>query len=121
MESQLYLNICSIPGGRIYQIFDVTIEIMMTSDDVLHRKAEMRAREKMEFYTHFTIFILVNLLLWGIWFVTDSSSFPWPVFVTFGWGIGITAHFVNSILSLGMAEKMIEKEYEKLKRKEGRP
>jgi hypothetical protein len=74
-----------------------------------------------EFYTHFSIYVMVNLLLWGMWYVTDSGAFPWPLFVTFGWGIGITAHFVNSFISLGMAERMTEKEYERLKKKEGRP
>jgi hypothetical protein len=58
-----------------------------------------------EFYLHLFIFIGVNLLLWGIWyFIRPSTGFflwladipiPWPLIVTFAWGIGLIGHFLN--------------------------
>ena len=84
------------------------------SDEELRRKAEKRAEEKIGFYTHFAIYIIVNLFLIAIWAVT-GAGFPWFIFPLFGWGIGITAHFVSVFAGTGFAERLAEKEYERLK------
>jgi hypothetical protein len=91
----------------------------MTSDEELRKKAKKRAEEKMGFYTHFTIYILVNLLLYAIWWINHGpSTHPWPIWATLGWGIGIVAHFLGVFVGSGFEEKLGEKEYKKLKEKD---
>ena len=88
----------------------------MVSDEELRRKAEKRAEEKVGFYTHFGIYIMVNILLIAIWYATSGpDSFPWFIFPLFGWGIGIVAHLIGAFATTGFQDKIAQKEYEKLK------
>jgi hypothetical protein len=34
------------------------------------------------------------MFLWGVWAVTTGlGSYPWPVWVTLGWGIGVVMNW----------------------------
>jgi uncharacterized membrane protein len=51
--------------------------------------------KKREFRTHLLVFVLVNAFLWLIWGVVYAAGgtwFPWPVFPTVGWGVGLVMH-----------------------------
>jgi hypothetical protein len=64
-------------------------------DTDLRAEAVRRLKGRREFRAHLFAYVLVNLALWGIWgvmFATAGVWFPWPVFVTFGWGIGVAFH-----------------------------
>ena len=88
----------------------------MISDEELRRIARDSAKNKVEFYTHFAIYIAVNLLLIAIWYVTTGPhSFPWFIFPLFGWGIGIVAHYIEAFRGKAYTERLAEKEYQKLK------
>jgi class 3 adenylate cyclase len=43
------------------------------------------------FKTHLTVYLLVNLLLIGIWAASGGGYF-WPIWPILGWGIGVAAH-----------------------------
>jgi len=91
----------------------------MASDEELRRKAEKRAEEKVSFYIHIAIYIMVNLMLIIIWYVTargDLSIFPWFIFPLIGWGVGLVAHGVGVFMAGGYQDKLAEKEYQKLKK-----
>lgn len=45
------------------------------------------------FRIHASVFVAVNLLLLVIWLGTTPGGYPWPLFVFFGWGIGVVAHY----------------------------
>ncbi len=94
----------------------------MLSDGELRKKAEKRAEEKVSFFTHLSIYIAVNALLIAIWWVNGGSEglFPWFIFPLFGWGIGIVAHFIGAFVETGFADKLAEKEYQRLKNKENK-
>jgi 2TM domain len=60
--------------------------------EVLRGQALRRLKKPRDFTGHVFAYVLVNLVVWGIWLVIGLSShswWPWPVFVTLGWGIGI--------------------------------
>jgi hypothetical protein len=61
---------------------------------------------------------VVNLFLIAIWYLT-GAGFPWFVFILFGWGIGIVAHYMGMFHGEGYVEGLTEKEYRKLKEKGG--
>ena len=79
------------------------------------------AHRRASFKKHLATYIIINLFLWALWYFTkgkyDYSSehrlFPWPVWSTLGWGIGLLFHFINAYVSTG--SNSVEKEYEKLK------
>jgi uncharacterized protein (DUF486 family) len=88
----------------------------MVSDDELRKKAKERAKEKIGFYVHFLIYVLVNSFLFVQWYwITGGEGFPWVITTTLGWGIGVVAHFVGVFVIAPRSEKLEEKEYRKLK------
>lgn len=91
----------------------------MPSDEELRQIARKTAEEKAEFYTHLGVYIGVNLFLIAIWWVTGGpGTFPWFVFILFGWGIGLIAHFFGVFHGKAYVERMAETEYQRLKQDE---
>ncbi len=88
-----------------------------TNDDRLWRIARKRADFRKSLYSY----IAVNIFLWLLWWFTDGSSagfnkYPWPVWVTLGWGLGIVMQYYDAYY--GNHKDQAEREYEKLKRKQ---
>jgi 2TM domain len=78
-------------------------------DEQLWQQAKARA----DFKTHLATYIIVNSLLCVIWLVTGGvNSYPWPVWPTAGWGIGVVLNY----LAVYRFTNIAEKEYEKLKK-----
>lgn len=80
----------------------------------LYRKASARASYK----KHLIIYILVNLLLWIVWFFIfrnneDKTFFTAILFVSFAWLVILIAHF---FFVYKFNQSMIEKELKKLKK-----
>jgi len=88
----------------------------MVSDEELRKKAEKNVEEKIGLYIHISVYLLVNILLYVIWWTT-GSGFPWPIFATIGWGIGVVAHIFVTFGTGMDNSKMVEKEYQRLKGK----
>jgi hypothetical protein len=83
-------------------------------DPVLWEIAQRRA----SFKTHALTYVIVNAMLWGLWLFGQqgddpNSNFPWPLWPTFGWGIGLAFHFAGAYIF--PRANSIEKEYDKLK------
>lgn len=74
------------------------------------------AELRVGFKKHLTTYVLINLLFWLIWllssFLNDEGySHLWPLYPMFGWGIGLTFHYLNVYK---WNEKWVEKEYHNL-------
>jgi hypothetical protein len=80
------------------------------------------AKKRVGFRNHLVTYIVVNIFFWAMWYFTDGRSdhygLPWPVFCTLGWGFGLLWHFAGAFL-MGNKVSQIEKEYQKLKEKQG--
>ena len=76
------------------------------------------AQRRASFKAHLMTFIIIIPFLWIIWFFSDSrdanTGWPWPVWPTFGWGIGLFFHFLGAYVF--HKDNMANREYEKLKR-----
>lgn len=81
------------------------------------------AQKRVSFKKHLIVYIIVNLFFWVLWFIGQRQvgfsfggyQLPWPVWTTFGWGIGLAFHYVDAYVNMGNSS--IEKEYEKLEQK----
>lgn len=91
-------------------------------DPVLWEIAQKRAG----FKSHAVSYVIVNAFLWGIWFLSAEhrhmnfddfgwGHFPWPLWPTLGWGIGLAFHFAGAYIF--PRANSVEREYEKLKNK----
>lgn len=65
------------------------------SAEALERLALRRARAKMGWYAHASVYLLVNLLLVTL---SASSGRHWAVFPALGWGLGLLVHGVSVFL-----------------------
>jgi hypothetical protein len=104
----------------------------------IRRRIEKRDKERQGLIIHFVAYLMVNLMLWGLW-ASDALlpiiqveapeispaffEFPWPIFVTFGWGIGMVAHFISYYSKYGAGaerrERAIQREIEKYRQQSG--
>ncbi len=67
------------------------------------RRAERSVKNRSEFLGHFASFVAVNLFLWVLYLIllAPGGGFPWPFFVTFGWGAGLAAHAIETYAQTG--------------------
>lgn len=85
----------------------------------LREEAVRRLNKKREFNAHLVAYILVNLVVWGVWGVIFTASgvwFPWPAFVTLGWGIGLAFHAWDVYGRKPITEEQILREEARLRR-----
>lgn len=69
--------------------------VLPTNDDqALRDLAFKRVKDRRDFQGHVVAYVVVNLFLWGLWAMTSGlGSYPWPVWVTLGWGIGVVMNW----------------------------
>jgi len=87
---------------------------MAENQEDLRKIALERLKKRRDFRTHVVVYLLVNAFLWGIWAVT-GAGFPWPVFVTGGWGIGLAMDARETYWDSPPTEREVQAEIEKLK------
>jgi hypothetical protein len=64
------------------------------NDQALRDLALKRIKNRRDFQGHLVVYVVVNLFLWGLWVVTSGlGSYPWPAWVTLGWGIGVVMNW----------------------------
>ena len=91
------------------------------SEQDLQRRARRRVNQKMGFYIHATVYLLVNLGLAAINFAGGGKA--WHLWPLAGWGLGLAIHGFVTFASLngdGLRERMLDNEVERLRRKQGR-
>ncbi len=54
--------------------------------EVRLKEATKRVHKKLNFYRTLTSYIIINAFLWILWLMT-GSSYPWPIWVSLGWGM----------------------------------
>jgi hypothetical protein len=85
------------------------------NEDALRQQAIKSLKTKREFRNHLLVYVLVNLLLVGIWAFTGADFF-WPIFPLLGWGIGLGFHAWEAY---GPGERMSEDEIQREMRRLG--
>jgi hypothetical protein len=94
-------------------------------DDKLWKIAKKRAA----FKKHLLSYIIINAFLWGLWLLSGNLDsdyhfhfafrigyyLPWPIYVSFFWGVGLVFDFFNSYFF--HQDDLAEREYQKLKNK----
>lgn len=86
----------------------------LTAD--LESRARKRAAAKIGWYTHASIYILVNLFLA---FLSARSSHAWALFPALGWGLGLLIHGVRVWLAPqggALHASLLERERQALRR-----
>jgi hypothetical protein len=66
----------------------------LSEEEIIRKRIEEKFKQRDGFYIHLSAFIATTILLWVIWFITDTS-FPWPLIPMIAWGFGIIAHGIS--------------------------
>jgi hypothetical protein len=88
------------------------------SDEEIRKAAKARAGFKI----HAFVYVLVNLFLVAIWFVTTRLAgiggweTYWPIWPHLGWGLGLAIH---GFVTYGAGPDWTRREEERLRRKYG--
>ena len=82
------------------------------SDDENRKKAREIAETRYWFRWHVIIYVIVNIGLFGIWYLTGPTDFLWPLIPTGFWAVGLIAHYISAYRRVGGG--WIEKETEKI-------
>ena len=94
----------------------------LTADEI-ERLARRRAGAQLGWYCHAAVYVLVNLVLFGMSRYAFGHR-PWSVFPLLGWGLGVLLHGI-SVFVLGrgsrLREHLVRKERERLWREHGGP
>jgi len=92
------------------------------SDEDIERIARRRAGAKLGWYIHVTVYVLVNLLMFGL----SQYAFghrPWSVYPLVGWGVGVALHGISVFLlgsGSGFRERLLQRERERLQQQRER-
>ncbi|MFN8452819.1 MAG: 2TM domain-containing protein, partial [Anaerolineae bacterium] len=79
--------------------------------------------KRREFVQHLAVFIPINIMLWLIYFSSAGTfldfahSFPWPLIVLLGWGIGLVSHGFEAMTSISRERaisRAVERERDRL-------
>ena len=81
------------------------------------------AQKRASFKTHLLTYLIINAFLWTLWYITSGrhtgvkwGAYPWPIWTTLGWGIGLAFHFAGAYIF--PKANAVESEYEKLENKQ---
>jgi hypothetical protein len=93
-------------------------EVVATTPDARREQALRRLKKRRDFKAHAFVYGLVNAVVWGIWAVIGANShswWPWPVFVTLGWGIGLVMNAWDVYFRRPITEEELRREIEHLR------
>jgi len=89
-------------------------------EDRVRQRVEKRTKQRNAFMMHLIAFVITNAVLWML-YLSDRSQgakggLPWPIYVTFFWGIGLAGNalsvYQNSGAAVARREATIQREIE---------
>ncbi len=84
----------------------------MAEADPQRAAAIKRLQAKRGFSIHAAMYVIVNVLLVGVWAVSGARYF-WPIWPVAGWGIGLAAHAYVTYFQKPITEQDIRREMER--------
>jgi hypothetical protein len=81
----------------------------------LREEAFRHVKARRDFVPHAIAYVLVNVLVWSIWALT-GTDFPWPMFVTLGWGVGVAAHAWDAFFRRPITTSDVDREIARMTR-----
>ena len=95
--------------------YQVPPSLSPAEEQELKERALKHLKDKRDLKAHLLAYVLVNLLLVSIWYTTGSGFF-WPIFILFGWGIGIAFH-IYDVVSPEPGPAEVRAEMERMRQK----
>ena len=97
---------------------NINDDVVETTPDALREQALRRLKKRRDLKAHATVFTLVNLVVWGVWVVVAINShswWPWPIFLTLFWGIGLVMNAWDVYFRKPITEEELQREIHRLR------
>lgn len=89
------------------------------SEEQIREEATKRVKAKKAFWSSFSVWATVNIVLIIIWALTDYGGYPWFLFPLCIWGFFVLIHFLRVyVFKQRIESREIEKEVENIKREQ---
>jgi hypothetical protein len=92
-------------------------EIVATSEEGRREQALQRLKKRRDFHTHLFVYLTFNAVVWSIWTIIAVSShswYPWPLWITLGWGLGVVFNAWDVYFRRPITESEIRREIDRL-------
>jgi len=84
----------------------------MDENEDRREAALKRVKAKRDFKNHVAVYLIVNLMLVGIWAFSGVGYF-WPIWAIMGWGIGLALNGWTVYFQQQITEDEIQREMER--------
>lgn len=92
-------------------------EILASSPEGLRDQALRSLKKRRDLHTHAFAYLTINLLVWGVWLLIGMAAdnwWPWPLWVTLGWGIGLAFNAWDVYVRRPITEAELAREIDRL-------
>lgn len=91
----------------------------MTDSDVEQPTSEReraltQLKKRRDLHAHLVAYLVVNAALWAIWAAT-GAGYPWPAWVSGGWGIGLILNAWDVYFRAPITEADVQREMDRLR------
>ena len=126
-------------GQDVAERIESRIDPPPSEEELIRREVKKRMAAWRSFRNHLISYLVINLLLWLIWandaglftsggmdmgYMWGSGDFPWPLWVTLSWGIGVVSQGIGYYSRYGGGhqrfERAVDREIERLRRRRER-
>ncbi len=85
----------------------------ISEEQRIRERIEKKYKERAGVIAHAIPYIVVNAVLWLLFLSSPGDGFPWPIFPTFFWGIGMAVHFFSYYNKYGGGAARYEQEIQR--------
>ena len=94
-------------------------EVVTSSPEVVREEALRRLKTRRDLQAHAVTYLVVNLVIWAVWVVIALGSggwWPWPIFLTLAWGVGLALNAWDVLIRKPITEADLRREIERVQK-----
>ena len=92
-------------------------DVVADTPEALREQAVRQLKKRRDFHMHLFTYLTINLVVWAVWAIigiTAHSWFPWPLWVTLGWGVGLVFNAWDVYVRRPVTEADVQREIRRL-------
>ena len=83
-----------------------------TEEELIRQRIEKKLRARRDLMQHLAVYVTVNSIFWLMYLSSGDFGFPWPMFITGFWGIGVVSQYIEFYYKHGRGAEKREDEIE---------